>query len=222
MTGTLANAQLTQRKLVTGTSPDLSFWTQESIALGIGSLANPFKVSVAGTAETMTIAEYADVNPFPPPGPPPPAVNPLTGFSRGSTFLGTVVAGDVLELTAPPEEWGLGVGVVSYHQVTAIDGSGNLVVATPFWTRSSTMNWQVRHLGIVVASGTGDGVLQRLNPASGTYLDNQFQSLFVTPTEALTHLEYTKTMLASLKTAIIAASNEYTQAPNPITSTFTA
>lgn len=218
MTGTLANAQLTQRKLVTGTSPDLSFWTQESIALGIGSLANPFKVLVAGSAETMTVAEYVDVDPFTPLW----TVNPLTGFSRGSTFLGTVVAGDVLELTAPPEEWGLGTGVVSYHEVASVDGSGNLVVYTPFWTRSSSMNWQVRHLGVVVASGTGTGVLQRLNPASGTYLDNQFQSLFFTPTEALNHMAYTTTMLDSLRNAIIVASNEYAQAPNPITSNFTA
>lgn len=211
---TLANAKLTQRRIVTGVSPALSFWTQESITLGIGSLAQPFKVLVAAGADTMTVATYAETQAL--------DVNPLSCFSRGVTFTGVAQAGDQLEITNPPESWGGAPSTSIFRMVTAVNSDGHLVLSSPFWTRETQLTWSLTRLGAAVASGTLTGItLRELALGDGDFLDNQFQSLFVTPTEALNHLEYTTTMLDSLKAAILAASNEYTAAPNPTTSTFT-
>lgn len=214
---TLAFADLSQRKLVTGTPPTLSYWTQEFLSSSSGLLVNPFKILVAGSQETMTVATYNDVKVGTVYLP-----NPMKGFSRGSSFTGVALAGDALEILTPPEYWGLPANTTYSVPVSSVDGAGNLVLERPFWTRESSLDWRLIRAGVTVASGLADGVTQRLNTANNYYLDDRFQSVYFSSADALTHLAYTQKMLASLAAAINAASSEYTQAPNPITSSYSA
>ena len=214
MSGTLAAANLTQRKLTTGVPPTMVFWVQEGLGGATGALATPLKVTAA-TPELMSVATYADVSPGGLP------FNPLTGFTAPEFSGLTILTGDLLQVT-PLAEWGIG-GTVNVAVTTGGSSPSFILVNKPFWTKTTGLSWNLTRAGTLIASGS-TGATQRANTGLSTFLDNQFQTSFTTPADALTHIAYTQTMLASLVSQIELAATEYlTAAPgNPIITNFVA
>lgn len=212
---TLAFASLEQRKIVTGVSPALVFWTQERITSAVGLLSAPFKVLVGGTADSSTVASFVDVDPLGA----PLALNPQTRFTRATPFLGLAAMGDELFIANPPEQWGLPPGGVGY-EVTLVDADG-ILVNRPFWTREVGISWELKRSGVTIGTGS-DGATLRKDITTGYFLDSQFQSAFATPGEALTHLAYTQSMLTSLSEEIRIAGQQYLSAApgNPINTSY--
>ena len=210
---TNAYAELTQRKIVTGTSPDLTFWVREFVGTSLGQLAKPFKVDSNTSGDIISVATLAETRAL--------EYNPINHFSRGPAFTG-VSAGDILEIFTPPAAWDELVGATTVRSVVStLDG--DLVLAQPFWTRESGLTWKLWRGGTLLDSGTSTGVTQRdLALGDGGFLDTQVQVPFVTSTEALTHIQFTATMMASLAKEIRLSQNEFLHAPNPITSTYLA
>lgn len=209
----LAAAQLTQRKLVTGTPPALAFHVQETV-LASGGFDAPFKILASGVGELMTVAEYADVAPLT-----ALPVNPLNRFGRGSTFAGTAQVGDTLWVT-PPEEWGE-LSTPWIATVSAVDTE--LVLSRRFWMRATGLAWTLLRNAATIASGT-TGESLRNDTGLLTFRDVQFQSTYATAGEALTHIAYTQTALKSLGAALTLAGENYlAESPgNPVVTSYTA